>query len=279
MSKLINANCLHFIGRQNYTNVLINRVLYQIQVTALLPFFLSILARRGCAEVAGWTLDRKIRVRFPANPHRVWALWWQGGKRRLRTSRCPCRDRLGTLKTPSCPWRGCPAAGQHLETGHLSRHYIAEISLNVTLNHNQQQQQLIILHLLLQLSKTMLWITVKLLLAIVMSIIFGPFKILPRSSKNCDCLTFRVLKYLLSTFLLYTPHCHLILSKQKCCLWSTGVSTESQNLTSVLHVRQDVLATRNMTRIDVGLARSFEKLLLSSWKTYLCNLMAWYINK
>ena len=79
----------------------------------------------------------KIRVRFPAYPHRVRALWWQGGKRCLRTSRCPCRGRLGTLKTPSCPWRGCPAAGQNLETGHLSRHYIAEISLNVTLNHNQ----------------------------------------------------------------------------------------------------------------------------------------------
>ena len=98
-------------------------------------------ARRGGAEVAGWTLDRKIRVRFPAYPHRVWAFWWQGGKRRLRTSRCPCRGRLGTLKTPSCPWRGCRAAGQNLETGHLSRHYIAEISLNVALNHNQQQQQ------------------------------------------------------------------------------------------------------------------------------------------
>ena len=96
--------------------------------------------RRGGAEVAGWTLDRKIRVRFPAYPHRVWALWWQGGNRRLRTSRCPCPGRLGTLKTPSCPWHGCPAAGQNLETGHLSRHYIAEISLNVTLNHKQQQQ-------------------------------------------------------------------------------------------------------------------------------------------
>ena len=31
------------------------------------------------------------------------------------------------------------------------------------------------------------------------------------------------------------------------------------------------LATRNMTRIDVGLARSYVKLLLSSWKTYICN--------
>ena len=72
--------------------------------------------------------------------------------------------------------------------------------------------------------------TVKLLSAIVMSIIFGQFKTLPRSSKSCDCVTFRVLKYLFSTFLLYTPHCHMILSKQKCCLWSAGVSTESQIL-------------------------------------------------
>ena len=29
----------------------------------------------------------------------------------------------------------------------------------------------------------------------------------------------------------------MILSKQKCCLWSTSVSTESQNLTSVLHLK------------------------------------------
>ena len=45
----------------------------------------------------------------------------------------------------------------------------------------------------------------------------------------------------------------MILSKQKCCLWSTGVSVESQNPTYVLHLRQNVLATRNMTRIDVEL--------------------------
>ena len=36
---------------------------------------------------------------------------------------------------------GCTAAGPNLETGQLSRQYKAEISLNVTLNHNQQQQQ------------------------------------------------------------------------------------------------------------------------------------------
>ena len=51
-----------------------------------------------------------------------------------------------------------------------------------------------------------------------------------KSSKSCDCVTFTVLKYILSMFLLYTPHCHMILSKQKCCLWSTGVSTENQIL-------------------------------------------------
>ena len=65
--------------------------------------------------------------------------------------------------------------------------------------------------------------TVRLLLAIVMTIIFGPLKTLPRSSKSCDCVTFGVLRYLLSTF-----HCHMILSKQKCCLLSTGALTESQ---------------------------------------------------
>ena len=68
-----------------------------------------IRARRGGAEVAGWTLDRKIRVRFPAYPHRVWALWWQGGKRRLRTSRCPCRGRLGTLD-PYLPMAWVPGS-------------------------------------------------------------------------------------------------------------------------------------------------------------------------
>ena len=107
MSKLIDVNCLHFTGCQNYTNVLINRVLYQIQITALLPFFLNIL------------------------------------------------------------------------------------------------------HLLLQLSKIILWSTVKLLLAIVMSIILVPFKTIPRSSKNCDCVTFRVLKYLffdVSTLCTSLPH-------------------------------------------------------------------------
>ena len=108
---------------------------------------------------------------------------------------------------------------------------------------------------------------------------FWSIKTLPRSSKNCDCVTFRVLKYLLSTFPRYTPHCHMILSKQKCCLLLPGVSTESQKRTSVLQTKRAFLATRSMTRINVELALSYVKLLLSSWKIYMCNLKAWFINK
>ena len=75
--------------------------------------------RRG----SGLDFGLEDPVRFPTYPHRVWALWWQGGKRRLRTSHCPCCGRLGTLKTPSCPWCGCPAACQNLKTGHVSSLY------------------------------------------------------------------------------------------------------------------------------------------------------------
>ena len=39
------------------------------------------------------------------------------------------------------------------------------------------------------------------------------------------------------------------------------------------------LVTRSMTRVNVGLSLSYVKLLLSSWKTYTCNLNAWVINK
>ena len=39
--------------------------------------------------------------------------------------------------------------------------------------------------------------------------------------------------------------------------------------TCSIALRQDTLAIRNMTRIDVGRARSYVKLVLSSWKT-LC---------
>ena len=116
----------------------------------------------------------------------------------------------------------------------------------------------------------------KLPLAIVMWIISGPSKTLLKSSKSCVCEIFRVLKYLLSIFLLYTHPCNMISSKQKCCLLLNGVSTESQKLTSVRQLRRDFSPTRNMTRMHVGLALSYVKLLFSSWKIYMCNLMAWY---
>ena len=96
-------------------------------------------------------------------------------------------------------------------------------------------------------------------LAIVMCIIFGPPKTPLKSSKSCGCETFRVLKYLLSIFLLYTHHCHMILSKQRCCLLLNGALTESQKLTSVRQIRRDFSPTRNMTRIHVGLALSYGK--------------------
>ena len=79
-------------------------------------YSLKEVARRGGAEVAaGWTLDRRLLVRFSAYPHRVGALWLQGGKRRLRTSRCPCRGRLGMLKAPSFPWRWVPGSRSKFE--------------------------------------------------------------------------------------------------------------------------------------------------------------------
>ena len=105
------------------------------------------------------------------------------------------------------------------------------------------------LHPLSQQSKIMLYSTVIMPLAIVMWIIFGPSKTLLKSSKSCGCETFRILKYLLSIFQLYTHPCHMILSKQKCCLLLNGVSIESQKLTSVRQIKHDFCPTRNMTRI------------------------------
>ena len=55
-------------------------------------------------EVAGLTVDRKIG--FDSRQTLItYGLWWQGDERRLRASSCLCRGGLGTLKTPSCPWR------------------------------------------------------------------------------------------------------------------------------------------------------------------------------
>ena len=75
--------------------------------------------------------------RFPAYPHRLRALWWQGGERHPRTSRRPCRGRLGTLKTPSCQCRWVP--GSRLKFGNWTT-VPSLYSCNIAeceVNHNQ----------------------------------------------------------------------------------------------------------------------------------------------
>ena len=92
---------------------------------------------------------------------------------------------------------------------------------------------------------------------------FWSIKTLPKSSKSCGCKTFRVLKYLRSIFLHYTQPFHMILSRKKCSLLLNCVSIESQKRTSVLQIRRNFSPTRNMTRINVGLALILVKRLLS----------------
>ena len=86
----------------------------------------------------------------------------------------------------------------------------------------------------------------------------------------------RVSSFDVSTLYTSLPH---DLIKAKVLSLVNWFFNKSKKRTSVLQLRQGFLATRNMTRINVGLARSYVKLLLSSWKTYMCNLMAWYITK
>ena len=93
-------------------------------------------------------------------------------------------------------------------------------------------------------------------------------KTLPMSSKSCHCVTCRVLKYLLSILPLYTPHCHMILSNKNVvsCLL---VFQQRAKHVPLNFGQSGLLATRSMTGINVGLAQSCVKLLLSLWKT-LC---------
>ena len=60
----------------------------------------------------------------------------------------------------------------------------------------------------------------------------------------------------------------MILSKQKCCLLFTGVSTESKTYLCTSD-KASFLATRSMTRINVGLDLSYVILSLLPWKTYV----------
>ena len=69
-----------------------------------------------------------------------------------------------------------------------------------------------------------------------MSFFFWSIKTFPRSSKSCNCVNNRILKYL-PTFPFYSPHCHMIFSKQKFCLWFICVSTGCQKHTSVLQTK------------------------------------------
>ena len=96
-------------------------------------------ARRGGVEVAGWTLDRRSGFN---SRYTLTACWPSNGKEVKDVSGRPCaRVEVGSAcqRPLAAHGVGCPAAGQNLETGHLSCHYIhvAEISLNVKLNPNQ----------------------------------------------------------------------------------------------------------------------------------------------
>ena len=77
---------------------------------------------------------------------------------------------------------------------------------------------------------------------------------------------------------LYTSLPHDLIKAKVLSLvnWCFNRESKSYLCTSL---KVGFLATRNMIRIDVGLARSYAKLLLFSWKTYLCNLIVWYSNK
>ena len=99
-----------------------------------------------------------------------------------------------------------------------------------------------------------------------------------RSSKSCDCVTFRVLKYLLSTSTLYTSLQHDLIKAKVVSLVNWCFNRESKTYLCTSY-KAGILETRSMTRVNVGLALSYVKLLLSSWKTYMCNLKAWFINK
>ena len=112
------------------------------------------MARRGGVEVADWTVDWTVRVRFPVYHYRVWAIWLQGGKRRLRMSRCPFRGRFGKLKSPSCPWRWMPGSRSKIGkwTSVLSLHSRNIIKSDV--NHNQTTHQISLFYRLLSFLQT-----------------------------------------------------------------------------------------------------------------------------
>ena len=89
------------------------------------------MARRGGVEVAGWTLDGRpgfdsrltLTACGPSDGKELKDVFGRPGAR--------VGEGSARLRPLAVHGVGCPAAGQNLETGQLSRHYIAEISLNV----------------------------------------------------------------------------------------------------------------------------------------------------
>ena len=81
------------------------------------------------------------RVRFPAYPYPQNAARGPSDDKEVKYvfGRPGARVGVGPahLRPLAAHGVGCTTAGQNFETGQLSRHYLAEISLNVTLNHNQ----------------------------------------------------------------------------------------------------------------------------------------------
>ena len=69
---------------------------------------------------------------------------------------------------------------------------------------------------------------------------------------------------------LYTSLPHDLIKDKVLSLVKWCFNRESKR-TSVLQIRRDFSPTRHMTPVNVGLALSLVKLLLSSWKIYMCN--------
>ena len=91
------------------------------------------LASRDGVEVAGWTVNRETQVRFPAYPHRLWALWCDSKEVKDVFRRPSARAGVGLarLRLLAAHGVGFSAAGIKLETGQLSLRYLGEITLKL----------------------------------------------------------------------------------------------------------------------------------------------------
>ena len=91
----------------------------------------------GCIEVVGWTVIGRSGFN---SQHILTACGPSDGKEVkdvFELSGASVGIGLVRYRPPTTHGVGCPAAGLNLQTRQLSRHYITEILLNVTLHHNQ----------------------------------------------------------------------------------------------------------------------------------------------